>query len=433
MRHQAKQAGACAARRALMLTMVVGGCRGILDVDNPSAITEDKLKGDDQSVLFMMNGVQGEFRREYAWLAAHSAAFTDEAIQGHPWSPWNVYDQRAIPPDSPAYDGLSYQLLQRARGTADILIPRMEAALGSRAANSLQLATAYAYAGYAYTMVADFMCESPVNKSKAFSQAELYGMAKDRFEKAVTIAAASPADGSADILSLARVGLARVYLDLGDKANAIQNATGVPSNFAAWVRYTADGSDWQIYNFLQWFAGYRYTGELDLALDPTQFQNTNDTRVPFDPTLRRLADGLRDGLLPYETASYSEWAPGAKVQFKDNTSVRFASGLEARYIIAEAGGLSTSALRAFIDERRVVGAQAAFAGGDGALFAELLHQRAMDFFLDGHRMGDLRRYKLAYQLDYWPKGVMPGLTQSYGTQECWPIAQSELQSNPNLR
>src|SRR4051794_21787228 len=105
------------------LALVLGsvaftGCSNLLDVSNPSAITEDNLKGDHQTVEFMANGVQGEFRREYAWLAAHSAMFTDEAIQGHPWSPWNVYDQRTITPESPAYDGLSYQLLQRARGTA---------------------------------------------------------------------------------------------------------------------------------------------------------------------------------------------------------------------------------------------------------------------------------------------------------------------------
>ena len=112
--------------------------------------------------------------------------------------------------------------------------------------------------------------------------------------------------------------------------------------------------------------------------------------------------------------------------------MRFASGLEARYIVAEAGGMSASDLRAFIDERRAVGQLAPFAGTDAELFGELLNQRLRDFFLDGHRMGDLRRYKKLYSFDFWPKGTMPGLTTQYGTQECWPIAQSELNSNPNV-
>jgi hypothetical protein len=97
---------------ACIASALAAGCDSLLDVTNPAAITEESIGG---QVDFMVNGVENEFRREYAWLAAHGAMFTDEAIQGHPWSPWNVYDARAITPDSPAYDGLSYQLLQAAR------------------------------------------------------------------------------------------------------------------------------------------------------------------------------------------------------------------------------------------------------------------------------------------------------------------------------
>jgi hypothetical protein len=418
---------------ALSLTGVLGACDQLLDVTNPSAITEDKLKGDDQTVQFMVNGIQGEFRREYAWMAAHSAMFTDEAIQGHPWSPWNVYDQRNISPDSPAYDGLSYQLLQRARGTADELIAKIETALGARATNSVDLAKAYAYAGYSYLLVADFLCEAPINISAPKSQADLYAMAAERFDKAIQIATAAAANAtSTDILRLAKVGLARTRLNQNQKPAAITAATGVPATFEAWVRYNADAGDWQVYNFLHWFAGYRYAGELDLALDPAQYTAVTDPRIPFDPVARRLGNGVRDGLLPYQTPSFSDWAPGRQEMFKETTSIRFASGLEARYIIAEAGGMSATELRAFVNERRAVGGLGAFAGADAALFGELLDQRRRDFFLDGHRMGDLRRYKSQYQLDFWPRGTMPGLQQQYGTQECWPIAASEKNSNPNI-
>src|SRR5687767_13694496 len=191
---------------ALALSGVLGACDQLLDVTNPSAITEDKLKGDDQTVEFMVNGIQGEFRCEYAWMAAHSAMFTDEAIQGHPWSPWNVYDQRNITPDSPAYDGLSYQLLQRARGTADELIPKMEVALGTEAATSIELARAYAYGGYSYLMVADFMCAAPINVSAPVPSVDLYQHAITRFQKAIDIATAGSAKtGATDVLNLARV------------------------------------------------------------------------------------------------------------------------------------------------------------------------------------------------------------------------------------
>ena len=418
------------------LALLFGACDSLLEVTNPGAITEDKLDSDDQRTIdFMVNGVQGEFRREYAWLAAHSAVFTDEAIQGHPWNPWNAYDSRTITPESPAYDGLSYQLLQRARGTADLLIPKIEAALGAATSNNVPLAKAYAYAGYSYTMLADFLCEAPINLSAPIASDSIYKLAIQRFERALQIAtAAGAATGADDIRNLAKVGLARAYLNVNDKPKAITAATGVPTNFNAWVRYSSDPSDWQVYNFMQWFAGYRFDGELDLAIEPGKFA-APDPRAPLRPTLTRLGNGVRDGHQPYQTSSYSEWrVTGDTVRFGEATAIRFASGLEAQYIIAEAGGMSSAAMRTFIDSRRVVGGQGAFGGTDAELLAELLNQRFRDFFLDGHRMGDLRRYKrqLGPAFDFWPKGQMPGLTQNYGTQECWPIAQSERNTNPNV-
>ena len=414
---------------------VTAGCN-LLDVTNPGAITEDNLKGDSQTVTFMMNGVQGEFRREYAWLAAHGAMFTDEAIQGHPWSPWNVYDARAIPPESPAYDGLSYQLLQRARGTADVLIPKMEAALGSNADASLELAKAYAYAGYSYIMLADYMCEAPVNLSRAYSSAELYAMAIERLQRSLDIASGGAAAkaGAAEVANLARVGLARSWLDLDDQTKAVEFATPVPAGFAMWVRYKADPSDWQVYNFFQWFAGYRYAGELDLALETPYLRGVKDARIPTDEAAsRRLADGLRDGYLPYQPSSFSEHTPSGTALFGEATGIRFASGLEAQYILAEAGAMTAAQLRTFVNARRAVGGLGDFGGTDAQLFDEVLEQRSRDFFMDGHRMGDLRRYKALYDKDFWPTGQMPGLSVNYGTQECWPIAASERNSNPNLQ
>ena len=416
----------------LMAALLSSGCSGLLEVSSDNAIAESDLTGDERTIAMMADGVQGEFRREYAWLAAHGAMFTDEAIQGHPWAPWNAYDARAVPPDSPAYDGLSYQLLQRARGTADELIPRIETLVRDRAPTSLPLARAYAYGGYSYILLADHLCEAPVNVSAPVPALQLYGVAAQRLERAVQIAsAAQPRPGSDELLHLARVGLARAALNAGDRPRAIAHASQVPAEFTAWVRYAPDAADWQVYNFLHWFAGYRVAGELDLALDP-KMRDLADRRIPFDGTPRRLGNGLRDGLLPYQPSSYSEWSPGGTTMFGESTSIRFASGLEARYILAEAGAFSSAALRAFVDERRRAGGLGPFVGNDAQLFAELLEQRFRDFFLDGHRIGDLRRYKRLYAIDLWPKGTMPGLTQQYGSQECWPIAASERASNPNI-
>jgi hypothetical protein len=120
----------------------------------------------------------------------------------------------------------------------------------------------------------------------------------------------------------------------------------------------------------------------------------------------------------------------------DDADIRFASGLEARYMVAEAGGMSPAELRAFINERRAVGGLQPFAGSDAQLTDELLEQRKWDFFLAGFRMPDLIRYKKLYSKDLWPKGKMSGVTasytQNYGSAECWPIGATEKNGNPNI-
>jgi hypothetical protein len=422
----------------LALGLSSAACDGLLEVENPTAITEDNLTGDDQTVRFMLRGVQGEVRREYIWMAAMGAAFTDEAMSGHGWQPWNAYDERVVAPENGAHAGFTYGLLQRARGTADALIPKMRDALGTRAASSTDLAGALAYAGYAYLLMADHLCSAPiVAMGKPVTPELMYTEAAARFQEAITIATAA---GTTDVANLARVGLARANLNLGKWAEATQAASAVPANFEAWLKYVPDGSlgEWQMYNFLDWWAGDK-AGELDLAYEPaTQLL---DRRIPHRSTLETMSDGRRPGLRPLQTSSYSGWTrDGAGQLFDEPTAVRFASGLEARYMIAEASltggsGMTPAQIVTFVDERRAIGGQATYNGGTATatLRAELLDQRRRDFYLAGYRVGDLRRYKARYNLDLWPKGVMPGLPQQYGNDECWPMDVNELNGNPNAR
>lgn len=421
------------------LLSIVAACDSLLEVENPAAITEDNLQGDEQSVTFMARGIQGEVRREYVWMAAMGAAFTDEGISGHPWQPWNGYDERRVPPDNGAHAGFTYGLLQRARGTADALLPRMRQALGTRATSHPQLASALAYAGYAYLLMADHLCSAPVVAlGRPVTPDSMYAIAATHLDEAVRVAVAA---GDAAIANLARVGLARANLNLGRHAAAIQAANAVPATFVSWLNYTPDASlgGWQMYNFLDWWAGDK-AGELDLAYESTFA--VSDRRIPRRTSLETLSDGQRRGYRPLQTSSYSGWtADGAGEMFDEATSVRIASGLEARYMIAEAslaggtGGMTTTAIVAFINERRTVGGQTAYAGGTSTaeLRGELLEQRKRDLLLAGYRVGDLRRYKKLYNLDFWPKGVMPGLARPYGTDECWPMDSNELNGNPNAR
>ena len=113
---------------------------------------------------------------------------------------------------------------------------------------------------------------------------------------------------------------------------------------------------------------------------------------------------------------------------------RLASGLEAQYIKVEADG-NAAAMFAFINARRAVGKQTPLAATSDmdVLMKELMEQKSRDFWLEGKRVGDLRRnpshvpYVLPPGDTYYKTAV--GLVS---TQVCWPLPMSEKQNNPNF-
>ena len=88
-----------------------------------------------------------------------------------------------------------------------------------------------------------------------------------------------------------------------------------------------------------------------------------------------------------------------------------------------------------MNERRAAGLQTPVTLEGDALMAELRDQRSRDFYLDNHRLGDLRRYKEFYNVDLFPKGPYPGSTSGAVYDEsitCWPLPTNEINENPNL-
>jgi hypothetical protein len=146
-------------------------------------------------------------------------------------------------------------------------------------------------------------------------------------------------------------------------------------------------------------------------------------------------------LSPPSYSTFNNTVAGAA--FAPVISVRFASGLEAQYIAAEANGPTAATLN-FVNTRRAAGGQIALTltPGDPQIMVELRDQRRRDFYLDNHRLGDLRRYKTYLGVDEFPKGPYPGSTsgQIYNeaadelrtSSTCWPLPINEINGNPNI-
>ncbi|MGQ0537593.1 MAG: hypothetical protein ACT4R6_01490 [Gemmatimonadaceae bacterium] len=423
---------------ALLGVLASVSCENALEVQRPTLITEENVKGDTAMVSAMVSGVEGEFRRTFVWMANTVAAATDEALFSHVWTPWNTFDNRDVTADGPAYDGITYPFLQRARASGDKFVETLRESLGERAKNHAGFARALAYAGFSTEMIAAHLCAIPINGSAPKTPDEVFQIAIKYLEEAVTVGAAANAS---DVVHLANVGLARIHLQMGNKSKASEHARKVPAVFIAWSRYDnhPDFGQWTYYNLFYRTSGFRSQAEFNLGLDPAQFANVRDLRVPYESdSTRRLMEprAPRFAYVPFQPRTFSGWTPGGKNWITGDADIQFASGLEAQYIVAEAGGLAPGELRAFINARRSVGGHAAFAGTDAQLADELLEQRKWDFFFAGYRMKDLLRYKKQYNKDLWPKGRMGGFTGAftlnYGTVECWPIGVTEKNGNPNI-
>jgi hypothetical protein len=413
-------------------------CKDLLSVDRPTLITEEQVANDPALLNAIAQGAIEPFRFEYAWIAHAGAGQSDEALLTHGWSPWNQYDDRAVTADGGAYDGISYPYLQQARVASAKTVERLAGLLGDKAATNAAYARANAYAGYSALLVADHLCSIAVD-GKVETPDEVRLTAIALFQAAVTAGTAAAAQ---DVVDLANVGLARAYLGMGNWTKAIEFGKKVPASFSAAVGYVADPDfgKWQTYNLYNRVAGLRSITEFSLGYSDEMYGTMRDLRVPFETdSVRKMFDSRprdRFAHLPYQPSSFTQWTPGGKNLMSQDAGIRFASGLEARYIVAEAslnggtGGMTTAEVLALVNERRQAGAGVANPYTGATLIVELREQRKLDFMLAGFRMPDLLRYERFNGVDLWPKGQMEGFlnhdwVQLYGTSKCWPIGASE--------
>lgn len=430
--HFGRLARRTAALVVLGLAIPLGACNELLSVENPGAIQDDQLN-DPVLAATLVQSIVSDFQRAYGDLAYYSAVITDEAVTGHNFETIKEMDLRIVKANNGTLDADIYTPLQRARFSGDSLSGRLRAIFGDTASSSLGMARALAYDGYANMLLGEFMCEAPVDPTSAsLGWDALMQRAIERYDEAIAIATAFQAGGGEEtvaadsIIFLARVGAARASLNLGNFPAAIGYASAVPANFEFQVPFSKEK------NYLENPFRDATTGNnRNLGVD-VSFRFLNDTRVTHTATSRTGHNGLTLLWTPYQPESFGEWAPGAEEPFTDLTPIRFSSGLEARYIVAEAEG-ATPATVDFINERRKVGDPAAtdITLADDVM-AELRDQRRRDFYLDGHRLGDLRRYKKLYDIDQFPSGPHPNVDWgNYGTAECFPLVIDETVGNPN--
>lgn len=406
------------------LAFAMAGCNDVLSVNNPGAIQEGQLN-DPALVQLIVNGAIGEFQYAYGQYAQWSAVLSDEAYTDHTNVDIRDFSERKIN-DINVVNANTYEYVQRALHSAESATERLKAEVATPASD-INVATVLAYAGYSYVLLGEGWCESPVNLSAPIASDSLLKLAIARFREAITVATAAKQGANAaaaqDLITMSQVGAARAALKLGDLALSKSFASQVPASYVKYNYYSQNSvRENNALNALTHATG------ASLAMGK-HFLGISDPRVP-QPSATQL--GLTGGAIytPLTPYMYTGWvASGAAPRIDFGSDIKFATGLEAQYDIAEADGPIQSTLD-FVNARRAVGGEAPVTLSGAALMAELAEQRARDFYLTGQRLGDLRRYAKAGN-DMFPKGLYPLFNDTYGDATCMIVPLSEKTGNPN--
>jgi len=417
---------------AALVALTPSACAKVLEVTNTGSLEEPQL-ADPALEQFLINGVISEFQFAYTSYALWSGVLADETFADHPNLNIRDFSLHTFD-DGNSTDSLVYASLQRTRQAADDAVERIRRFQSATPATRLNVARALIYGGYTYVLLGEGFCDAPVSLSAPLLPTELLTRAVARFDEGIALmtalrteAAANSASATVaaaqDLLFLAYVGAGRASLKKGDLTQARAYASLVTDGtYERWAYYSSNS----VRENNQFQSGIRAALPF-LGMQPA-FQNLNDLRVPQPATPR---PSLRSNpiLPPLKPSMFSGWTPTSRAPIEVSTHIRFASGLEARYIVVEVDGPGPAML-AFVNARRTVGGKAPVELTGQALLAEFRVQRGLDFYLTGQRLGDLRRYAAA-GVDLFPAGKYPTLAEDYGRMHCLIVPRSEKAGNPN--
>ncbi|HEX6049976.1 MAG TPA: RagB/SusD family nutrient uptake outer membrane protein [Gemmatimonadaceae bacterium] len=395
-----------------------------LQQENPGQLDASGLYV-PQNAQLLVNGVIADFECAFSRYVFGSAVFTDELANSFSSSNTFDYDKRALNPNQP-YGNTTcgtgqtapiYTTLSIPRAAGDTVYSYLQGWTDEEVPNRSKLmAQAALYAGYSLTLLGESMCSAAINLGPEIQPAQLFSEARTRFDNAITAATAA---NDPAVLNLAYLGRARTLLNLGDETAAAADAARIPAGFVANMSTSATAARQQNYVFLgvnqsQW-------ATVDPSFRDLTVGGTPDPRVAVTNTGRT------------GTTNAQIWTANKYTAL--NTPIPIARWAEAQFIIAEerAAANDLAAAAAAINAVRATHPELPQYDVTGQtqadVLAQIIEERRRELYLEGHRLGDLRRNNLPFLPAAgtpFPNGGV------YGTQTCFPLPDVERINNPNI-
>ena len=423
--------------------LLAASCSDFLVADNPGAVKATDVN-DPAYVALIANAPIFAFQNAIDDVTYWNGQFTDEIWNRAVFVEEGQIDRRDMYSEMTYITAFMYNPMQRSRFLAEDAARRLKTIISPDSSGRfLPIGRAHAYAALNYVTLGEMMCTTPIDLGVPRDWDTMMNNTMAHADTAITIATAtktflnSQAVVNANLVAqadsvirLASVVAARAALNKGDFAKATTYANAVPATGWEFREYYHDNTTAQLHRVFDRIGGTANNGTM--LNTPFYTKTLNDPRMPRITT----AGGTQGKpLSPSSYSTFNNTVAGAP--FAGQMSFRIASSLEAQYIIHEATP-ATAAAVTFIDARRAAGGL----GPSGLLptdatgiRAELREQRSRDFYLDNHRLGDLRRYIKLYNVNNFEQGPYPGSTTGQifnATTFCWPLPTSEINDNPNI-
>ena len=396
----------------------VSGCA--LDAVNPGPIRAEALNT-PSALSSLVNGSGRDLAESINWVAYTGGAVAREIFPAGSTAAFGIsvlhQNGKLVDNDGDTW----WNFAQRARWTSEDAVTRIKTVLGASSANNATLAQALVWAGFSNRHLGENFCEGVINGGAPGPSTVYLERAEANFTEAITVATAA---NNANLVSTATAGRASVRLLRNNTAGAATDAASVASTFVYRMPYYQNELDQ--YNRIFWASAnqpYRAHTVWNTYIE-TYRRATRDPRVPYDSSLTILVGDEAVGSLGrvrwYFQTKYPTLA----------SPINLVSGWEMRLIEAEvklvAGDLD-GALTSINGRRTALALAPVTATSLAEGWAALKRERGIELWLEGRRLGDLRRWAALSRpgaLD--PKEEIPG------RDLCFATPLSEKQTNINF-
>lgn len=406
---------------ALAATLVASttACDKLLEVTNPSNVPIEALSDPALMPTLEAAAIQ-QFQCAFANFVATAGMLSGEYwsangfVNNHPWEWRGVVQIKSEPGSCPTRNATSmgfYTPMQQARYQLDDLHARANSFTDQQVANrSRMLTEARAYAGFAYLILGETMCDMAIDNGPSMTNQAVWAIADQRFTEAITLATALN-DNS--LKNMAIAGRARVRLDMGKLAEAATDARLIPAGFVRNAEFSQSTQtrENRVYNL---------TVANDFISVAPPYQNLTVNGQP-DP---RVKVQNMNRLGPDNSTAF--WR---QLKFSSSASVPLpiASYAESQLILAEASTDAVEKLAAINRVRALSGIAALQLAPGDDFTAALLEERRRQLFSEGQRYVDMLRKGLPFQTGTNRKG------QTYSDLTCIPLPDVETRNNPNFK